>query len=225
MKKTINKKDLTKKEPFYKRPWFLILVALLIIGAIGNIFEDEDNTENIKKPQTTNEKSSNEEVENIKKDENGEKVDKEKDDRPIDETILEDSEEIIEANFYEDGTLSIEIEGDGSLSVNTMVSNRAMSILEAMKIAFEDENVKKVRGNVTATMVDSKGNESIKDVVSITYNRETFEELNYKNFHKMAWVESWRVYNEADEYYIDINIYNDLKDQIKDNLIDGNYKY
>lgn len=136
--------------------------------------------------------------------------------------LVEDTD-VVDASI-KDGYLTLELDGDGSFGVNTMISNQAMKGLEAMKIAFEDENVVSATAKVTGTLTDTKGNGSKDDIVTINYTRESFDELNYDNFHRLSLGEEWRIYNESDTYLIHIGVYNNLKDKIKDNLAYGPYK-
>lgn len=156
-----------------------------------------------------------------------EKVDKKKKTkkkkRTIEDTILDKHSKIDKATL-EDGYLKLEIDGDGSFSVNTMFSYPANDALEAMNTAFKDDKVDTVGAVVKGTMMDAKGNESREDVISIYYDKDNFKEFDFENFKKMALVEPWRIYNESDSYYIHPAIYKDIKEKNASNLMNGSSK-
>jgi|GEM_PF-2677771 len=57
------------KKPLYKRWWFILIVAIIILGAIGNILNENSNTTN--NPNVSNNESSNKKNnDETKKDEN-----------------------------------------------------------------------------------------------------------------------------------------------------------
>lgn len=205
-----------------------ILIALLIIlsGCVtykdgepvkDEAYEKRQEEKNAKKEEKNNEEKANKDVEK--------KEVERKSDLPIDEAIKENNDNITDADLYDEGMLIIKIDADGSFSENTLVTNQAYNILEVMNEAFLDDEVQTVDAVVKVTMIDNKGNESLSDAVNIVYTRESFKKLNYKDFSNLARAEEWRIYNEADEYLINPGIYNNLKNNIKDNLIHGSSKF
>ncbi len=164
--------------------------------------------------------NDNEKVESDKKEEDNSN---EKESLTIEEIIVADNPSIKKATF-EDGYLRLELDGDGSFSVNTMFSYPANDALNAMGIAFKDDQVETVGAIVTGTLMDKKGNESKEDLISIYYNRSNFEEFDFDNFKIMSLSEPWRIYNESDSYFIHPAIYKDLKEKYISNLINGNSK-
>lgn len=143
----------------------------------------------------------------------------------LESNLKEKNKNIIESNLYDEGMLIIKLNADGTFNENTLVTNQAYNILELMDIAFSNDDVETVDVVVRVTMVDNKGNESTSDAINIVYKRSTFEELNYSNFVETARSEEWRIYNESDEYLINPNIYANLNEDIKDNMVSGNAKF
>jgi len=216
------KKSKDRKKPFYKRSWFIVIIALVVIGGIASALEDEEepeSTETSAPADLDKEPDEDKKKEQVKGD--GEK----KKNKSIDQNLKEDNDDVIDADLYDEGMLIVKLDGDASFSENSLVTNRAYEILEIMKEAFADKEVQTVDAVVKVTLTDNKGNESKGDALNIVYSRESFEELNYDNFRELAKVEGWRVYNESDEYLIHPGIYNNLKDKIKENITNGSSKF
>lgn len=216
-----------EKKPFYKKWWFWLIVVVLVVAAFG---DDEDDKKTADEPdqEVTNvvdeqeddiDKKAEEKAEQEKKDkEEKEKKEEEerKANRSIAEAIEEDNDNVDKATL-EDGTLTLIGEGKTTFSENTLFMS-VYDMFEAMNEGFQDESVNEIYIELTTTMVDQKGNESVEPVIKYNYSREAFEELNYDNFANMAYSEEWRILREADYYYIHPGIYKNLKDKYKDNV-------
>lgn len=206
--------------------YILIITIFVLTGCVtyedGEPVQDEAYEERQQEDEKEKEKEENTTYE--KKDKDIKNTNKE-DDISIDKFIKEENEDVTDVDLYDEGMLIIKIDADGSFSENTLVTNQAYKILEIMKLAFSDDEVQTIDAVVRVTMADNKGNESFNDAVNIVYTRDNFEELNYDEFNKLARSEEWRIYNESDEYLINPDIYEALKDDLKNNLFDGNSKY
>ncbi len=206
--------------------YILIITIFVLTGCVtyedGEPVQDEAYEERQKEDDKEKEKEEN--TTDEKKDKDLKNTNKE-DDISIDKFIKEENEDVTDADLYDEGMLIIKIDADGSFSENTLVTNQAYKILEIMKLAFSDDEVLTVDAVVRVTMADNKGNESLSDAVNVVYTRDSFEELNYDEFSKLARTEEWRVYNESDEYLINPGIYEKLKNEIKNNLTNGSSKF
>lgn len=202
-------------KPFYKKWWFIFIVAIFIIGGIGNLFGlNETKQERDEKQEVTKEEKEEKAKE---KEEEEKKEEARKADRTIDEFIQEEDSNVDKATL-KDGVLILEKEPSSSWNENTLVKNNVYQMFESMNEGFKDEDVKKVEIKVHALMIDEKGNEEDEPVIEYEYDRESFEELNYDNFIKLAVSESWRILNESDAYLIHPGIYKDVKQDYKQNL-------
>lgn len=136
--------------------------------------------------------------------------------RKIDELLEQDYKDVKEAELYE-GELTIKTE-PGILWDENSFMRVVYEMFEIVKVGFDDKDVDSVLVMIEANMTDQKGNEELKPVVTYRYGREDFEELNYDNFKEMAFIEEWRILNEADSYFIHPGIRLNLKDKYLQNL-------
>lgn len=216
--------------------WFVIILV------IGQTSEDNQEVKESKQEQTEQSNAEEVEEEEINKDskdkkenndknennteENKEKDDKEKKEkkktkdkkpkRTTAEAIQEDSNNVDKATF-EDGEMTLQFE-PGTLWDENSFMGVVHDMFKDVKVAFDDQEVKSVLVMIDTVMIDEKGNEEVKPVVTYRYTREGFEELNYDNFIDMALIEEWRILNEADSYFIHPGIRKNLKDKYIQNL-------
>lgn len=224
------------KKPFYKRWWFILIVVVFIIGMIGNAFGEEE-PEQAKEQQTEKQEKKSDEKENeTKKDQKPSKKsdetaenkqeDDEKSKKDNNKTIaeqLKENDKNVDKAILENGVLILEHEAKSLWSENSLFYS-VYDLFETMNEAFKDKSVNGVKVVISTVMVDNKGNESVDPVISYEYSRESFEELNFKNFSNMAYSQQWRILNESDSYFIHPGIYKNLKDEYTNNLIYGNSK-
>lgn len=144
---------------------------------------------------------------------------------PIERKIVKEIDYIEEASISEDGVLKMVYREENPLTENSIVNAYSLRMLEAMHEAFKDPVVKEAEASIETAIYDPKGNESIKEVASFLYTRESFEELNYKKFIEMAESEGWRIYNEADLYYMVPVLYNNISEDFKSHLPKGISKF
>lgn len=218
------------KKPFYKRKrlWFLLITITLVFYFIGLTVEnsEKEKVEQAKQERLAKkeenakrkaqEKKASEEEKKKAEEEKKKAEEERKASRTIDQAIVEDNKNVDNA-VLEDGKLTLIGEGKTTFSESTLFMS-VYDMFEAVHDAFQDENVNEVYVEITTTMVDSKGNESVEPVIKYNYDRETFEELNYDNFSNMAYSEEWRILTEANYYYIHPGIYKNLKDKYKDHV-------
>lgn len=214
-----------EKKPIYKKWWFWLLAVIIIGTWIGGEEEttssDEPKEEVVEKE--TEEVSAEVEGKEEKKEEKKEKPKKE----PKKELTLEErmeKETNADKVTFKDGILELTFNGDASWSENTIVGTHTYSAFESINEGFKDDKVNEVSIIIEATFMDNKGNESKNSALEFIYTRETFEELNYDNFLSLAVGEEWRILNESDVYFIHPGIFNNIKDEYKNNLPNGNSK-
>lgn len=144
---------------------------------------------------------------------------------PIERKIVKEIDYIEEASISENGVLKMVYREENPLTENSIVNAYSLRMLEAMHEAFKDPVVKEAEASIETAIYDAKGNESIKEVANFLYTRESFEELNYKKFIEMAESEGWRIYNEADLYYMVPVLYNNISEDFKSHLPKGISKF
>lgn len=89
-------------------------------------------------------------------------------------------------------------------------ATRGISIMEKV---FANKQVNEVTIIVPTKMYDNKGNESIENVIEITWNRQLSDEINYANFNDLVWSDPIRFYNVANSYYIHPGVFQNIKDE------------
>lgn len=199
------------KKPFYKQWWFIILALLLVFAGIGGILDSAGvQTDREKEAEVKKEEKEKEEA-----------VDEErKKSRTIDEIMSEDEDSVDKA-MLDDGTLTLEKDVITFWDETSILKTDVLTMFELMPKAFEDDDVERVRIVLNIEMIDKKGNKEIEPAIYFEYSRDHFEELAYDDFLWMATSETWRILNESTSYEIHPGIYNNVKDDYKNNLNTG----
>lgn len=232
-----------KKKPFYKKWWFWLIVAVVIIAMI--VPEEEEATkEDVEETQEETSKEDKKAAEEKKEKEDAEQKEKEankkaEEDKKKEEKAKQEQEEAKkktaekkanrtteevlieegiadEIDLYE-GEITISHEPETQWSENSLM-RVVYDMFDNLPIAFKDNEIDSVVNMIDVNMVDNKGNEGVKSVITYRYTREDYEALNYDNFKEMALGEEWRILNESDAYFINAGIRNKLKDKYTDNL-------
>lgn len=144
---------------------------------------------------------------------------------PIDKKLVKNNDHVDEAAIDDKGFLTISQNATAAWSENSIVTIHTYWMFEAMNEGFKDPSVNEVEASIKTNVIDNKGNSSLKEVASFLYARETFEELNYEGFLTLASGQEWRIYNESDVYQLYPVIFNNIKEDYKDNLVSGISKY
>jgi len=210
-----------EKKPFYKRPITYILggagcLGLIIISFVlfvGLLFAIP--TEDTEQAVEDEPKEEQEEKEDDKKE--SEKDDKQND-NPEKETKEATDDSIYEYTSFFEGEQTIEVNPGMVWSENSYFNTVYDSLDEVKKTFEENDEAESVMIMINAEMIDNKGNEELKPIITYRYTRETFDELNYDNFKDLALGEEWRILNEADAYFINPSLKDKVKDKYKDNL-------
>src|SRR5690625_1334623 len=186
--------------------------------------EEKEKAEKEKK-EKEKEKKKKEEKEKTKKEKakkektEKEKAEKEKtkkeNEKSIDEKIKK--YDVVEEAEMDNGELILTYEPGMGWSENSLFYT-VYDSFEVTNQAFKDDSVDSVLNLIQGVMVDQKGNEELKDMITYRYTRSDFEELNYSKFKEMAFCQQWRILNEADGYFIHPGIRVNLKEKYTDNL-------
>ncbi|KRF63393.1 hypothetical protein ASG99_04500 [Bacillus sp. Soil768D1] len=111
-----------------------------------------------------------------------------------------------------DGHVKVIFSADESHWDETEIaSSTAHQGLTLIEMLFKNAEVKEVEIITPTTMIDNKGNENVTEVVKVTWDRATADEINYKNFSDMLYVEFPRFYNESSSYYIHPGVFSKIK--------------
>lgn len=122
----------------------------------------------------------------------------------------------IDTVAVEEGNVTITMSKDKSYwNENEMVEQTAKKGIELMEKVFKNPSVQSIKIDVPVPMVDSKGNEEVETVVTVTWDRATHEEINYENFKNMVILEYPKFYEQASTYNIHAGIYNYIDEEYK----------
>jgi len=205
------------KKPFYKRWWFFLIIAIIILGRVGIMLgsdDEKDNSNEESQDVITHENNADD----VKKDES--KEEKKREDRTINEKLEEDERDVDKARL-EDGLLRLEKNVTSFWDETSILKQDVLKMFEILPEAFEDDEVDRVRVVFNIEMIDQKGNKEVEPAIYFEYSRAHFEELAYDDFLWMATSETWRILNESTSYEIHPGIYQNVKDDYKNNLSSG----
>ena len=176
--------------------------------------KEEAEKEKAEKEKAGKEKAEKEkaEKEKVKK----EKAEKEKKNaKSVDQRMKK--YDVVEDAEMDNGELILTYEPGMGWSENSLFFT-VYDSFEVTNQAFKDDSVESVLNLIQGVMVDQKGNEELKDMITYRYYRADFDELNYSKFKDMAFGQQWRILNEADGYFVHPGIRVNLKEKYTDNL-------
>src|SRR5699024_11726093 len=123
------------------------------------------------KEQKEKEKKENAEKEHAQKENT-----KKENEKSIDEEIKK--YDVVEEAEVDNGELILTYEPGMGWS-ETSLFYTVYDSFEVTNQAFKDDSVDSVLNLIQGVMVDQKGNEELKDMITYRYTRSDFEELNY----------------------------------------------
>src|SRR5690625_2352560 len=162
--------------------------------------KEKEEKEKAEKEKAEKEKSEKEKAEKEKT--------KKENEKSIDEKIKK--YDVVEEAEMDNGELILTYEPGMGWSENSLFYT-VYDSFEVTNQAFKDDSVDSVLNLIQGVMVDQKGNEELKDMITYRYTRSDFEELNYSKFKEMAFGQQWRILNEAEGYFIHPGIRVNLK--------------
>ncbi|WYU50344.1 hypothetical protein MHH67_13255 [Bacillus sp. FSL K6-0047] len=223
-------RDIKRKEKRASKTSLKLVVPGLIAFILGLVIipGDRDETSQTKEAETATAAEEEKSEEMVQKDnavqeETAEEVENQSEELSLEETILANTK--AEEVNLENGILELTIDGSTMFSENTIVTSHAYFAFEAISEGFKFDEVDEVLVSIIAPFYDNKGNENMNTALELAYTRDTFNELDYENFLKLASGQEWRILNESDLYYIHRAIYDNIDQEYKDNLINGISKF
>ena len=136
---------------------------------------------------------------------------------PLPEKIVKKFEDIDTVNIS-NGTMELVKEPSFAWDETTYLSNYTLGMFKALNLAFSDPQVNKVVVSMLADLEDDEGNESAKEVVNYSYDRKTFEGIDYEDFISSAYKKEWKIFKAANEYSIHPAIYWATEERYQKNL-------
>ncbi|NYV67086.1 hypothetical protein HYI36_17585 [Bacillus sp. Gen3] len=100
----------------------------------------------------------------------------------------------------------------------------AIEGLNLIEMVFKNNKTTSVQVIAPTKMVDSKGNETVQEVVKAKWNKQLNDEVNYKKFRDMVMAEFPRFYNESSTYYIHPGVFSNIKDKYLNAFEGGSQK-
>lgn len=166
----------TEKRPVYKRKWFVILMAMLVIGTISNLINPpkESSANKPDKPKKVESKEQKPKVDMktasvdsltklYKQQNKGKKKYK------------------IAVDYVpSDGSCIVTIEDKGDyLTTNDFVRKQYSGYINYCKKAYKMSGLTSIQFDVSTTMSDTKGNETMEKVMSIGMKKDVFDTYNW----------------------------------------------
>src|SRR5699024_755545 len=179
--------------------------------------EQEEKEEAEAQKKAEKEAKEKEEEERKQQEEEAKKLEEEKANRDVDVAVEDDFEDVDSAELN-DGELTINILPGTTWSENSLITKAAENINKVNAALDFDEDLKSVTIILKGEMMDEKGNEELKDVVTYRYTREDLDEVDYDNFKDFAIIEPYKILNQAESYFIHPGILTELKDEYRHNL-------
>lgn len=180
------------KKPFYKRWWFIGIVLLTIIGAIGSGGEDatteqpqESASSAVEEKQDTVEPKQEEKVEVKREDMNLDQYLEHMVKEVIGEETNMDKPVFVSISDGDEGIKDITLNPNDNFTNNMIVGGILRDASDYYKAIKDDEEVKKLKGVsliYQMTLVDKLGNESINPVLILTVSPKTMNKINWDNF-------------------------------------------
>ena len=184
--------EIELKKPFYKKWWFILIVAIIVIGAIGNAVEgDEKKSSEDKSKQEVSaqpkEKSEEPAKEDVKKEE-APKTPVERATAFINKEFKDktntDKARIVSIGESNDA-FEIVLNGDDNFTTNMMrtgMLSKSADVFEEVS-KYEDVTTKDLSIGWMMTLVDQYGNENEQRVLNIRLSKETLAKINWDNFN------------------------------------------
>lgn len=185
-----------KKKPFYTRWWFIVFVALFIIGVLSD--PDKDDAKPASKDVVASEKADTADKKAEDKKEADPKKEEPKKEEPKKEVVKEEPktpktvaskmaadsfEKVVSVNYNsENGRVYIKAVGKDNFTTNMILTGMKMDMISILRELKTFKEVSNVEFNILMPLVDAYGNESDDTVVSVEVSRETLEKINFDNF-------------------------------------------
>lgn len=162
------------KKPFYKRKWFIVLMVLLVAGTISNMINPPKDTAPKKSKKQTEEKTEKKtqkakvdmgtaSVESLTKLYKDQNKDKKKYKVTVD-------------YVPSDNSCLVTIEDkDDYLTSTDFVRKQYTKYINYCKKAYKMSGLTSVQLDVSTTMSDTKGNENMEKVLSISMKKDVFD--------------------------------------------------
>ena len=180
------------KKPFYKRWWFITLVAIFIIGAIGG-GDDEESLETTEaETEEVVEEQEPEEIEEVVEEEPEEEVEEEPEpEETYDNAFEEKANEIFggrlqdvfvdEAGETTEHYVGITSKLGAGWNEKTMRDSFYSDVV-AMVSELQNEEFDRLVFDATADMQDEYGNVKEMKVLTENLTKETVDKINFENF-------------------------------------------
>lgn len=118
----------------------------------------------------------------------------------------------VKTAYVKDKIAVIEFKDDFETNEKTMLQNFALYSTRFMEKEKNNSNVNGFAFIRKTTFVDEKGNEKNETAVLAYFTKKNAQSINYKNFHGIVDLDSYKFYNVSDGYFINPGIYSKIRD-------------
>ncbi len=194
-----------EKKPFYKKWWFIAIIALLVIGAIGNALESDESKQKKEDDKLALEQKKEDDklaIEQKKEDDKAkaQKIAKEKKAAmtpkekvvkivtdKLGKTNNSKKDRIVEADVFEpgDGTRNIILTMNASenLTNNFIKRSMWMDSVDILEPLSKTEGLKNISIEWLYPLTDQYGNTEDKRIMMLNISKETLDKINWEDFN------------------------------------------
>lgn len=230
---TFRKNGKAKKRFIYAAAFLVILIVAISLDDSEPVSTtaSSDNQQTVDNSKQSSDKKDD--SSNVKKQDNKQSTTPKKDNKPkpkptIDKadinsaefiSLVKDVNHSIDKVAVSNSNVNITMDSDQAYwNESQMVEVTATDSVKIMEKVFSNPSVQSVTVNVPTSMMDDKGNETIENVINVTWNRELSNQVNYDNFLGMVYTDCTKFYNLAESYRIHPGIYMHIKNEYKQNM-------
>ncbi|RFA37069.1 hypothetical protein CAI16_03075 [Virgibacillus dokdonensis] len=140
-----------------------------------------------------------------------------KDAKSINELLKKDHDRI--DNVLLENNIAIVIYAEGSFwSETSAFKDFAIDSTSIMRELKNNKNLKGIGFVQMMSMTDQKGNESIERTIITHFNKENYDEINFKNFVNQIYADSSNFYKVSNGYWMHPSIYQNIEEKTLNGL-------
>ncbi|MGC7930551.1 hypothetical protein ACP3VS_18195 [Lysinibacillus sp. VIII_CA] len=189
------------KKPFYKKWWFILIVALIVIGSIGNAIDGDDEKASDKADKTKQEEVTKKEVSTEPEKESEKKNDdvvvdmKVANDTtiPLEERIVKIATDLFGTTTTDGSDRNITVENMGDIYYLKMMIDDAITkkntlnyaqqnTVELLKVLKDVEDMRDININWQANFKDASGNSNVGSAMTVLLKKSDIDKIDFDKF-------------------------------------------
>lgn len=189
------------KKPFYKKWWFILIVALIVIGSIGNAIDGDDEKASDKADKTKQEEVTKKEVSTEPEKESEKKNDdvvvdmKAANDTtiPLEERIVKIATDLFGTTTTDGSDRNITVESMGDIYYLKMMIDDAITkkntlnyaqqnTVVLLKVLKDVEDMRDININWQANFKDASGNSNVGSAMTVLLKKSDIDKIDFDKF-------------------------------------------